>query len=53
MIIRSNYGEAERRQRGPELGAMEFLVKADPTPAHLSATTDRWTESRSQPPVNA
>jgi DNA-binding response OmpR family regulator len=32
VIILSNYGEPELRERGLKLGALEFLVKADTTP---------------------
>lgn len=36
VIILSNYGEPELRERGLKLGALEFLVKADTTPSQLS-----------------
>jgi CheY-like chemotaxis protein len=32
VIILSNYGDPELRERGLRLGALEFLVKADVTP---------------------
>jgi len=32
VIVLSNYGEPELRERGLKLGALEFLVKADTTP---------------------
>jgi len=40
-VILSNFGEPELRARGLELGALEFLVKADTTPAGLVASTQR------------
>ena len=40
-VILSNFGEPELRARGLELGALEFLVKADTTPAGLVANTQR------------
>lgn len=43
VIILSNYGEPELRQRGLKLGALEFLVKADTTPAQLSTRVERGT----------
>jgi len=41
VIILSNYGEPELRERGLKLGALEFLVKADTTPAQLSTKVGR------------
>lgn len=46
VIILSNYGEPELRQRGLKLGALEFLVKADTTPAQLSTRVERGTSGR-------
>jgi hypothetical protein len=46
VIILSNYGEPELRQRGLKLGALEFLVKADTTPAQLSTRVERGTGGR-------
>ncbi len=46
VIILSNYGEPELRQRGLKLGALEFLVKADTTPAQLSTRVEKGTGSR-------
>ncbi len=43
VIILSNYGEPELRERGLKLGALEFLVKADTTPAQLSTRVERST----------
>jgi DNA-binding response OmpR family regulator len=46
VIILSNFGEPELRERGLKLGALEFLVKADTTPSHLSETVDRITSPK-------
>ncbi|MFZ0179928.1 MAG: response regulator [Candidatus Dormiibacterota bacterium] len=48
VIILSNYGEPELRERGLKLGALEFLVKADTTPAQLSTKVE---QSRESPPI--
>ena len=45
VVILTNYGEPELRERGLKLGALEFLVKADTTPANLSQGVERWTET--------
>jgi DNA-binding response OmpR family regulator len=42
VIILSNYGEQELIERGMRLGALEFLVKADTTPAGLSGSVMGW-----------
>ncbi len=49
VIILSNFGEPELRERGLKLGALEFLVKADTTPSHLSDTVERLTGPRALP----
>jgi CheY-like chemotaxis protein len=49
VIILSNFGEPELRERGLRLGALEFLVKADTTPAHLSESVERAVSPRSLP----
>ncbi len=49
VIILTNYGEPELRERGLKLGALEFLVKADTTPTQLSRTVERTTGPRVQP----
>jgi DNA-binding response OmpR family regulator len=41
VIILSNYGEPELRERGLRLGALEFLVKADTTPGQLSTKVEQ------------
>jgi CheY-like chemotaxis protein len=49
VIILTNYGEPELRERGMKLGALEFLVKADTTPAQLSASVERSVAPRPLP----
>jgi CheY-like chemotaxis protein len=48
VIILSNYGEPELRERGLKLGALEFLVKAETTPAQLSTGVERNTGPRNE-----
>ena len=45
VIILTNYGRPELVERGLKLGALEFLIKADTTPARLAETAGRWTQS--------
>ncbi|MBV9099558.1 MAG: response regulator [Candidatus Dormibacteraeota bacterium] len=42
VVILSNYGEEEMRDRGHEMGALEFLVKAHTTPVELSEGIEEW-----------
>jgi DNA-binding response OmpR family regulator len=49
VIILTNFGEPELRERGMRLGALEFLVKADTTPAHLSESVERAVGPRALP----
>jgi DNA-binding response OmpR family regulator len=49
VIILSNFGEPELRERGLKLGALEFLVKADTTPSRLSETVNRVTAPKALP----
>jgi two-component system cell cycle response regulator len=49
VIILSNFGEPEFRDRGLKLGALEFLVKSDTTPSRLSETVERVTGPRALP----
>jgi len=49
VIILTNYGEPELRERGLKLGALEFLVKAQTTPAQLSESVERATGPRALP----
>lgn len=51
VIILTNFGEPELRERGLRLGALEFLVKADTTPAQLSENVGRATGPRALPSV--
>lgn len=46
VMILSNYGDPELRERGLRLGASEFLVKADTTPRHLSDAVQRTTSGQ-------
>jgi len=46
VIVLSNYGEPELRERGLKLGALEFLVKADTTPAQLSTKVGHSREAQ-------
>jgi CheY-like chemotaxis protein len=43
VIILSNYGDPETRERGLSLGALDFLVKADTTPRQLAARVEQTT----------
>jgi DNA-binding response OmpR family regulator len=49
VIILSNFGERELRARGIALGALEFLVKSNTTPAELVDATDRWRGAATKP----
>jgi hypothetical protein len=51
VIILTNFGEPELRERGMRLGALEFLVKADTTPGHLSESVERAVGPRALPSV--
>jgi CheY-like chemotaxis protein len=42
VVILSNYSEPEMILRGQKLGALEFLVKAETSPAALSERMDKW-----------
>ena len=42
VVILSNYGERELKERGHKLGALEFLVKAHTSPVELSENIDEW-----------
>jgi DNA-binding response OmpR family regulator len=42
VIILSNYGEDELRQRGLELGALEWLIKSSVTPTEVSKRISTW-----------
>jgi two-component system cell cycle response regulator len=49
IIILTNFGEPEFRERGLSLGALEFLVKADTTPSRLSAAVEQAIGPRALP----
>jgi two-component system, cell cycle response regulator len=53
VIILTNYGEPELRERGLKLGALEFLVKADTTPAQLSTKVEQSRGSQALPSADA
>ena len=40
--ILSNYGERELVERGLKLGALEYLIKSQTTPANLSRGVEGW-----------
>jgi DNA-binding response OmpR family regulator len=42
VIILSNYGESELVERGMKLGALEYLIKAETSPAGLSGGVRSW-----------
>ncbi len=53
VIILTNYGEPELRERGLKLGALELLVKADTTPAQLSTKVEQSRGSQTLPSADA
>lgn len=42
VVILSNYGEDELRKRGFDLGALEWLIKANVTPGEVSSRVNLW-----------
>jgi DNA-binding response OmpR family regulator len=42
VVILSNYGEKELVDRGLKLGALEYLIKSQTTPANLSQGVENW-----------
>jgi DNA-binding response OmpR family regulator len=42
VVILSNYGERELVDRGLKLGALEYLIKSQTTPANLSRGVETW-----------
>ena len=42
VVILSNYGERELVDRGLKLGAREYLIKSQTTPARLSGGVEGW-----------
>jgi CheY-like chemotaxis protein len=42
VVILTNFSEPEMIQRGRELGAQDYLVKVDTSPALLAAAARKW-----------
>jgi DNA-binding response OmpR family regulator len=42
VVILSNYGEQELVERGLKLGALEYLIKSQTTPAKLAGGVESW-----------
>jgi DNA-binding response OmpR family regulator len=42
VVILSNYGEQELVDKGLRLGALEYLIKSQTTPANLSRGVENW-----------
>jgi CheY-like chemotaxis protein len=42
VVILSNYSERELVERGLKLGALEYLVKSQTTPAKLAGSLENW-----------
>ena len=42
VVILSNYSERELVERGLKLGALEYLIKSQTTPAKLTAGVESW-----------
>ncbi len=42
VVILSNYSEKQLIDRGLRLGALEYLIKTQTTPAHLSRGLETW-----------
>jgi two-component system, OmpR family, alkaline phosphatase synthesis response regulator PhoP len=49
VIILSNYGEPDLREKGLQLGVLDYLVKADTTPSQLSEAVERWADTAVAP----
>jgi CheY-like chemotaxis protein len=45
VVILSNYSERELVERGLKLGALEYLVKSQTTPAKLAGGVEGWLRS--------
>ena len=43
VVILSNYGETEQVKRGLQLGALEYLIKAETPPSRVSDDVKKWT----------
>jgi DNA-binding response OmpR family regulator len=48
VVVLSNYDEPELRGQGLELGALDWLVKANVTPAELARRTWDWIRAEEQ-----
>lgn len=48
VVVLSNYDEPELRRQGLELGALDWLVKANVTPAELARRTWDWIRAEEQ-----
>lgn len=42
VVILSNYSEKQLIERGLRLGALEYLIKTQTTPAHISRGLETW-----------
>ena len=42
VVILSNYSERQLIDRGLRLGALEYLIKTQTTPAHISSKLETW-----------
>lgn len=45
VVILSNHGESEQVERGLQLGALEYLIKAETPPSQLASDVRKWTGS--------
>ena len=45
VVILSNQGETEQVERGLNLGALEYLIKAETPPSRLASDVRKWTGS--------
>lgn len=48
VVVLSNYDEAQLREEGFQLGVLDWLVKADVTPAALARRTATWLHVEAQ-----
>jgi CheY-like chemotaxis protein len=49
VVILSNYGEEDLIRQGLQLGALEYLIKANVTPAELSQGVEKWSSPLTVP----
>lgn len=45
VVILSNYGETEQIEQGLDMGALEYLIKADTSPGLLATDVRKWVGS--------